>query len=244
MAQTISGSIEQDDLSGSTIDRDFYKVTLTGGHRYNFSASANISGADTLNAVAIRLRDANGNLLSPDKFADSATPTFTYDVLGSGNQTYYLAISAGGSGAFQDKTGAYSVSLSEIPATTADTVGKELGTAASLSAGATISGTIDQFDLNGDPIDADYYQVSLIGGHRYTFTANANVSTSDTLDQVFVRLRDSNGNKLTPDKGGAEGPTPTFTFDTPGSGITTFYLAVSAGGPGAFENKIGSASRH
>lgn len=57
------------------------------------------------------MRDANGNPLSADKFAEGATPSFIFDVPGSGNQTYYLAVSAGGSGAWWDKTGDFTVSL-------------------------------------------------------------------------------------------------------------------------------------
>jgi hypothetical protein len=86
-------------------------VTLTAGHRYTFSASANVSTSDTLDSVFIRLRDSAGAVLSPDKFAEGATPSFVFDVPGSGDQTYYLAVSAGGSGAWWDKIGDFTVSL-------------------------------------------------------------------------------------------------------------------------------------
>src|ERR1051325_4850490 len=99
----------------------------------------------------------------------------------------------------------------------ADTVPENTPTSATLAVGGSTSGTIDQNDLSGDTVDADFYRVTLTGGHRYTFSANANVSTSDTLDSVFIRLRDSGGGVLSPDKTG-EGATPSFTFDAPGSG--------------------------
>src|SRR5207253_8198091 len=102
-----------------------------------------------------------------------------------------LAISAGGSGAYQDKTGSFTISLADngvINPGTTDSVPETTSTSATLSAGGSVSGTIDQNDLSGDTVDADFYQMTLVGGHRYTFSANANVSTSDTLDQVFIRL--------------------------------------------------------
>src|SRR5262245_23886898 len=74
------------------------------------------------------------------------------------------------------------------PPPTTDTVPNDTGTGATLSAGQTVSGTIDQNDGDGSTTDADYYRVTLIGGHRYTFNANANVSGSDTLDAVAIRL--------------------------------------------------------
>ncbi|MEJ0077101.1 MAG: putative Ig domain-containing protein [Alphaproteobacteria bacterium] len=239
---SVSGTIDQNDLSGDAIDADYYRLTLIGGHRYTFSANANVSTSDTLDQVFIRLRNASGGALSPDMTAEGAAPSFTYDTPGSGSVTYYLAISAGGSGAYQDKTGNFTVSLADngvINPGTTDSVVETTATSATLSVGGTVSGTIDQNDLSGDPIDADFYRVILVGGHRYTFSANANVSTSDTLDQVFIRLRDASGNQLVPDKTG-EGATPSFTYDAPGSGNITYYLAISAGGSGAWEDKTGS----
>src|SRR6185295_2501571 len=135
------------------------------------------------------------------KTAEGSTPNFTYDVPGTGNVTYYLAISAGGSGAWQDKTGNFTVSLADngvINPGTTDTVPETTATSATLAAGGSVSGTIDQNDLSGDTVDADLYRVTLVGGHRYTFSANASVSNSDTLDQVFIRLRDSSGGSLSP----------------------------------------------
>jgi hypothetical protein len=100
-------------------------------------------------------------------------------------------------------------------------------------------GVIDQLDQSGDFIDRDYYEVTLTGGRRYTFSADANVSTSDTLDQVFIRVRDASGNTLSPDAF-AEGAAPSLTFDAPGSGTARYYLAVSGGGSGAWWDKTGS----
>jgi len=111
IGQTRVGTIDQNDLSGDFIDRDYYRVTLTGGEQYTFSANADISTTDTLDEVFIRLRDASGNILGSDTYAEGSAASFAFDVPGTGAQTYYLAVSAGGDGAWWDNTGSYTVSL-------------------------------------------------------------------------------------------------------------------------------------
>ena len=90
-------------------------------------------------------------------------------------------------------------------------------------------------DMSGDPYDGDYYRVELVGGRSYTFSASANVSSSDTLDTVRIRLRSSSGAELSPDRTDA-GATPSFAFTPPSSGL--FFLAISASGT-LPENKTG-----
>ena len=117
-----------------------------------------------------------------------------------------------------------------------DTIARDTTTTATLAVGSSASSFIDQFDLNGNVIDADYFRVSLIAGHNYQFTGNANVSFVDTLDAIFMRIRDAAGTILAPDVF-ADSATPFFNFTPSSSG--TYYLAVSAGGAGAFQDKTG-----
>ncbi len=124
---------------------------------------------------------------------------------------------------------------------TSDAVANDITSTTALSVDQTIIGTIDQFDFDGNYIDKDYYKVVLSAGQSYTFSADANQSTTDTLDQVYMRLRDSNGNSITP-SAADEGSTPSFTYDVPGSGSQTYYLAVSAGGDGTWWDKTGDFS--
>jgi Ca2+-binding RTX toxin-like protein len=228
----VVGTIDQNDLNGDTVDHDYYKVTLTGGHQYTFDADANVSGSDTLDTVFIRLRDASGNPLAPDLTGEGASTNFKYTVPGSGTYTYYVAISAGGS-SFADETGQYHLALTDqgVPAQ-ADTIPETIQTTVVLPVGTTV-GTIEQNDLSGDTTDDDYYRVTLTGGHTYTFMGNAGVSGSDTLDSVIIRLRDANGNVLSPVDETASGPNPSFTFLVPGTGTSPYYLAISASGAGS-----------
>ncbi len=91
---TTYGTIDSTDVNGGS-DSDYYKVTLNGGEKYSFIASADVSAADTLDSITIQLRDSNGNALSPiDKTASGGNPTIIYTVPASGAQTYFLAVAA------------------------------------------------------------------------------------------------------------------------------------------------------
>jgi hypothetical protein len=105
------------------------------------------------------------------------TVTVTITGVSSGGQ---LGTALARSGTIHNAGSSSSQGADAIPGTTATTATLGLG---------TTGGTIEQNDLGGGAIDHDYYKVTLIGGHRYTFSADANVSTSDTLDSVFIRLR-------------------------------------------------------
>jgi Ca2+-binding RTX toxin-like protein len=234
-----SSTIDQNGINGANpaIDKDWYRVTLTANHEYEFSANADVSTSDTLDEVFIRLYDASGNQLSPDRSAEDDRPSFTFAPTSSG--TYYLAISAGGSGAFADKTGAYTVSLDDNGAVATDNVREGSDTTHSLSVNGGVNGTIDQNGIDGDnpTIDKDWYRVTLVAGHEYEFSADADISTSDSLDQVFIRLYDANGNQLNPDRS-AEDDKPSFLFTPTSGGI--YYITISAGGSGAFQDKTGT----
>src|SRR5438874_336276 len=98
MDGTSNGTIDAVPESGSantSFDHDWYKVVLTAGDSYAFSAQG-VSGS--LNDVAIDLRDPSGTLIpstGPTDGGPGGTARFTYTPSSSG--TYFLAISAGGS---------------------------------------------------------------------------------------------------------------------------------------------------
>src|SRR5437763_184676 len=60
IGQAVSGTIEQNDLSGDTTDHDWYKVSLTAGHTYHCSASGT---SGTLDAVAADVKHASDGAL-------------------------------------------------------------------------------------------------------------------------------------------------------------------------------------
>src|SRR5205823_5359474 len=103
------GTIDFADVSGGP-DDDYYEVVLNGGDKYTFIASPGVSATDTLDSVFVRLHDFGGAILSTGlTSACGSHPTFDFSVAGSGQQTYYLAISAANPG----QTGQYSISLND-----------------------------------------------------------------------------------------------------------------------------------
>src|ERR1700683_369572 len=96
---------------------------------------------------------------------------------------------------------------------------------------ATTTGTIDATAMSGSydtPVDHDWFAVSLVAGHSYTFSA---VGTSGTLNDVAIDLRDANRDILNSSDAavdGGVGGTASFTYTATATG--TEYLPTSAGG--------------
>lgn len=239
VGSTVQGRIDQNGINGAnlSIDRDWYRVELVAGRTYSFSGTAGVSSSDTLDALAIRLYNSSGTAITSITAAtDNATPGFTFTAGTSG--THYLAVSAGGSGTWQDKTGEYRVSLAETTApVVTDTVREGTGTDERLAVGGSVDGSIDQNGLNGfnTAIDKDWYRVELVAGRTYSFNGTANVSTSDSLNALAIRLYNQDGVSQTDL---SDSPTPNLTFTAKTSGI--YFLAVSAGGSGAWQDKTGA----
>jgi hypothetical protein len=103
-------------------------------------------------------------------------------------------------------------------------------------------GKIDSAGQDGLAGDSDVYNVTLAAGHTYTFSANANVSNTDTLDQAFIRIYGPSGNPLNPDL--TAGGTATPKFITPViSSSGDYFFAISADGTGnTWKTKIGDYS--
>ena len=229
------------DGRGGFVDKDWYRVTLDADRTYSFDAQ---SLSLTTGVVFARLYDSAGNEVGGSTEGEGVAPNFTYSTAGqSGSDSYYLAVSAGDTNDidFRTATGDFRVRFIDSGAVATTDVAADTSTGATLAVGATVLGEIQQDDVSGDYIDADYFRVTLTGGQRYTFSADSGVDGGDTLDEVFIRLRDAQGNTLSPDIRD-EDVTPEFIFDAPGSGSQTFYLAISAGGGGAWWDDTGAYS--
>ena len=230
-AEPMSGdiAISLADGSGGYVDKDWYQVTLNQGNIYTFSGSAT---SITTGLMDISLYSLNGTQVHIP--VEGVNPSFTFDTTyqTSATQTYYLAASTGGTDpAWKTATGNYLVSLSVQTATTSDHIPESTSSTVPLPLGTTL-GTIDSTDISGGP-DDDYYKVTLTGGDKYTFIASAGVSSTDTLDSVIIRLRDSGGNILSTGDKSSSGATPSFDYVAPGSGPQTYYLAISASNAGS-----------
>ncbi len=81
----------------TSLDHDWFAVSLLAGHIYKFSAQSTFNTLDNLNDVAIDLRNSSGTILDSQGVVDAGahvTSSFTYVATSSG--TEYLDIAAGG----------------------------------------------------------------------------------------------------------------------------------------------------
>jgi hypothetical protein len=225
MNWTTTGRIDRMPESGSfdaSLDHDWFAVNLIAGHDYEFSALGITGG---LNDIAIDLRNSSRAILNSQAAVNGA---FTYTATSSG--TVYLEIGAGGNNP-AGQIGNYEIIASDNGAdTTLDTA----STNASLTMGGTSNGRINGAPESGSfdtSRDHDWWAVSLLAGHSYTFSAvKWPGALSDNLNDVAIELRDSNRTILDSQglvDGGAITPS-SFTYTATSSG--TAYLDVSAGG--------------
>jgi hypothetical protein len=232
------GTIDATPMSGSfntSLDQDWYAVTLTAGHTYTFSALAT---SGNLNDLAIDLSDANRNIVNSQGVVDGGAnrePQFTYTATVTG--TYYVAISAGGSNP-ASLTGTYDIQTVGLSATS-DTVLDTAATAGTMTVGVPLIGNIDGAAMSGSfdmSLDHDWYAVSLTAGHTYSFTA---LPASGNLNDLAIYVSDANRNILDSqsvvDGGPNHGAQLTYTATVTG----TYYFAISAGGSDAI-NQSGS----
>ena len=233
MNGTVAGTIDLIPASGSfntSADHDWYAVTLTAGHKYSFTASDTTQNG--LYDFAIELRDANRNIVDSQGVVDSPVVSkITYAPAISG--TYYLDIGPGTEQVGLGVTPPYTITATDLTATSPDTALDTPSTTASLIMNGTVSGTIDPAPEIGsfnNAVDHDWYAVSLTAGERYTFSAPG--TGIGILPEVAISLMNAN-RTVVDSQGVVDGGTgaSTITFTAPTTG--TYYLDVSAGGKNA-----------
>lgn len=152
-------------------DKDWFRVRLVRGHRYQFNLSG-ISNSD----VTLRLRDASGRSLRYNDNVSSSNRNSR--IVHTANYTGYYFLEAGANGS---KTGTYKLTAKEF----ADDFAASTGTKGRISVGGYSRGNIEK---NGDK---DWFRVSLVKGRRYQFDLSG-----DTNKDVQLRLRDASGSSL------------------------------------------------
>ena len=85
-----------------------------------------------------------------------------------------------------------------------------------LAVGQTARGTLSPAG------DSDWYRVTLVAGHTYTFAEVGTGNASVNLDDAYIRLMDSSGNLITGDDDGGPGYNSTVTFTASSTG--TYYI--------------------
>ncbi len=183
-------------------DQDVFRVTLQEGISYAFTAARAASGG--LPDPDIYIWDANGNRIVFGGNSGSAASTVGFTPAAGG--VYYIEVTDG------VDSGRYVLSNIGL-----DTVRADTGTTVSLGDGRAVAGTID---ANGD---SDWIRFQAEQGVGYSFRLEGDGSATD-LAQVWLQVRDANGNVVASGFGPAALVSFTATVDGP------LYLDVRGNG--------------
>ena len=205
---------------GSFADRDYFRVVLEAGTRYQIDLEGAPTGRGTLADPALTLYDASeDNLLDDVNSGIGANSRGIFTPTTAG--TYYLRVAD-----FDETdTGTYTLSVivlgangaseadTDFPATTA-TTGR-------VDVGASATGNI------GTDGDADWFRVDLEAGKTYQFDLEGPFNGRGTLEDPLLKLFESGVRIALNDDSGA-------TFDskiihTPTAGGTYYLEAIEAG---------------
>ncbi len=167
-------------------DADWYRVTLTANHVYQFDLKGSPSGSGTLPDTVLRLLDANGNeITSNDDLVIGSNVESRIIYTASTSGTYLLAAQS-----FQSLySGTYRLSAFDLVGGPAD-LPADTSTNGAVTPGGTTVGSLDGAG------DADWYLVWLTPGHSYHFDLRGVPSGSGTLADPLLRLLDGAGNQV------------------------------------------------
>lgn len=217
----------------STLDEDWFRVTLVAGRTYQIDLWGLSSGAGTLadpfiggvfNSVGTFIPGTTQDDITPGENLDSLllfTPTTT--------GTYYI----NATNADNVSTGSYALAITDLSA--AD-LPASAATLATVPLG--LAGVQGRIALPGD---ADWYKVALTAGHLYRVEMRGFDSGNGTLPDTVIRgIRDTGG-VLQPFTGNDDAP-GTFNsrvdFLAEATGTHTIDVAAYAGLTGTFNLRV------
>ena len=206
-------------------DDDWFRVTLSMGTTYWFSAEGHPTGQGTLANPMLRLLGDDGTtVLASDNDAGVGTNAFlAYTPTASG--TYHLSARASGG-----TTGTYRVSR----AVADDGAGNPATTRTLTTLGAA-NGAI------GVAGDTDWFRTTLTVGTTYQFNLEGSPTARDTLVDPFLRLFDSDGEtELAADDNGGVGSNAFILYSPLSTG--TYYVSAEAVGTGIGKYRLSEAT--
>ncbi len=242
----ISGDTFEGELDTGN-DRDWVRIELTSGTEYTFDLEGADSGAGTLTDPFLVLRDSSGGFVAQnDDSGAGLNSQIVFTPSSSG--TYYLAARN-----FAGETGTYVLNTSPEERTDSDGGGTpdpdpdpdpspgqtvtegdtdaagDTSTAAQFTAGDTFQGELDAIG------DRDFVSIDLTAGTQYTFGLGGADSSTGTLSDPFLVLRDANGTFVDQDDNSGTGLDSQIVFTPSTSG--TFFLSVRnfTGDTGTYE---------
>ena len=215
---------------GTETDYDWFKVVLEANKTYQIDLEGDTGGGGTLGDPYLRnIRDSSGTEISGTEnddivggVADSRV-VFTLTADGA----YYL-VASGFDGTY---TGTYTLSVTELETRTeeGDTdFANDVTTLGRVEVGGSATGEIENV------ADSDWFRVVLEKDKTYVFDLEGTETSSGTLADPLLLLRDASGSTLEGDDDGGDGANSRLEYTATADGIhyltaTTPTSATSGG---------------
>ena len=190
----VGGSVTGNIDSGT--DKDWFKVDLEMGKRYQIDLESEDTGRGTLGNTFLTLYDASGNSLMVNDGTSGVGLNARLIYAPTANGTYYVqAADPGVDSTFGGATGTYTLSvivLGANGASEADTDFPETtSTTGRVEVGASATGNI------GSAGDYDWFAVDLEAGKRYQFKLEGLPNGRGTLPDPYLTLYDGSNTFIT-----------------------------------------------
>ena len=190
----VGGSVTGNIESGT--DKDWFKVDLEMGKRYQIDLEGEDTGRGTLGNPFLTLYDASGSSLMVNDIDSGVGLNARLIYAPTANGTYYVqAADPGVDSNFGGATGTYTLSVivlgangvseadDDFPVTTATTGRVEVG--------ASATGNIDR------SFDQDWFRLDLEAGKTYQIDLEGDTGGGGTLGDPYLRnIRDSSGTEI------------------------------------------------
>ena len=165
-------------------DRDWFAVDLEAGNTYRIDLEGSRTGSGTLRNTYLRgVYDADGNLISDTTDDNGGAGYYSrVDFTATADATYYVA-----AGAYESRTGTYTLSVTEI----VDDYAAGIGTTGAVAVGGSAAGEIE---VDGDH---DWFAVTLQAGKTYRIDLEGSPTDAGTLSDPYLHgIHDADGNLI------------------------------------------------
>lgn len=176
-----TGSLE------AVADRDWFSVQLTAGTSYTIKLTGSQGGGGTLTDPYVRLHNSAGAVVAENNDITAGTNRDSQVVyVPTASGTYYVEAAASG----DTLTGTYKVSVSGPGSGTDDFANSLTDTARPFGTLAVGGSSTGNLEATGDH---DLFRVQLTAGTAYSLTLQGTSGGGGTLEDPYLRLRDSTG---------------------------------------------------
>ena len=188
----VGGSVTGNIDSGT--DKDWFKVDLEMGKRYQIDLEGEDTGRGTLGNTFLTLYDASGNSLMVNDGSSGVGLNARLIFAPTANGTYYVqAADPGVDSAFGGATGTYTLSVIVLGANGASEADTDFPTTTSttgrVEVGASVTGRSHPAG------DYDWFSVDLEAGKTYQIDLEGVPTGRGTIEDPFLRLLDGTGNE-------------------------------------------------